>query len=201
MPAPASGHKRRRRPPASEITPDTPIWCPSCRAEHPAAAFTKESRRFSGLATICREAKAAARRTPEAQAAARLRNKQKWTNPAYREKSRENQRRRRQRLGATADLQRARRRLQLIVDEWKRQGCLDCGYSDIRAIDPDHLDGSKKAGHVSGWSSCVHRPLASETSSLSAFRDVPGAIDGSPSDSDRAHGERLTSCHPPGAVA
>jgi hypothetical protein len=35
------------------------------------------------------------------------------------------------------------------VDEWKRQGCADCGYDDVRAIDPDHrVDGSKD-GHVS----------------------------------------------------
>jgi hypothetical protein len=141
--------KRRRRPPAAEITPETPIWCPACKAEHPATAFTKETRRFSGLATICRVAKAAARQTPTAQAANQERNKRRWADPVYRAKSLESQRRRRDRQGATKDLRRARRRLQFIVDEWKLQGCADCAYSDIRAIDPDHLDGSRKAGHVS----------------------------------------------------
>ena len=47
------------------------------------------------------------------------------------------------------DLRRARRRLSRIVEEWKAQGCIDCGYNDIRAIDPDHLDGATKDGHVS----------------------------------------------------
>ena len=27
---------RRRRPPAPDITPETPIWCPACQVEHPA---------------------------------------------------------------------------------------------------------------------------------------------------------------------
>ena len=33
--------------------------------------------------------------------------------------------------------------------DWKKQGCVDCGYDDIRAIDPDHLVGEAKSGHVS----------------------------------------------------
>lgn len=36
-----------------------------------------------------------------------------------------------------------------IVDDWKRQGCVDCGYSDIRAIDPDHMDPATKHDNVS----------------------------------------------------
>jgi hypothetical protein len=141
--------KRRRRPPASEITPETPIWCPACQCEHPASAFNRETRRFSGRSGICREAQAAARKTPKALASTKRRNKKRWADPDYRAKALEHQRRRRRERGASADLQRARRRLQRIVDEWKRQGCIDCGYDDIRAIDPDHRDGQIKAGHVS----------------------------------------------------
>jgi hypothetical protein len=77
------------------------------------------------------------------------RNKKRWANPEYRSKSLDWQRARRQRQGASVDLQRARRRLQDIVDDWKRQGCVDCGYDDIRAIDPDHVDSDMKDGHVS----------------------------------------------------
>lgn len=33
--------------------------------------------------------------------------------------------------------------------DWKKRGCVDCGYDDIRAIDPDHLVGEAKSGHVS----------------------------------------------------
>jgi hypothetical protein len=141
--------KRRRRPPAAEVTPQTPIWCPACQEEHPAADFNKDARRYSGLAGICRKAQAAARRTPEGRAATATRNRRRWEDPKYRAKSLEWQRRRRVRNGATADLRRARLRLQAIVDEWKRQGCIDCGYGDIRAIDPDHLDSGTKDGHVS----------------------------------------------------
>jgi hypothetical protein len=141
--------KRRRRPPASEITPETPIWCPACQREHPASAFNREKRRFSGLSGICREAQAQARKTPKAQAATRRFNQKRWANPEYRAKALEHQRRRRRERGATVELRRARRRLQRIVDEWKQQGCLDCGYSDIRAIDPDHRPGEIKVGNVS----------------------------------------------------
>ena len=141
--------KRHRRPPADDITPETPIWCPACETTHPPSAFNRESRRFSGLAGICREAQARARRTPRGVAATVARNKRRWADPEYRAKSREWQRERRRRQGATVDLQRARRRLQAIVDEWKQQGCVDCGYTDIRAIDPDHLDSGTKDGHVS----------------------------------------------------
>ena len=141
--------KRHRRPPSAAINPATPIWCPACEEMHPASAFNRESRRFSGLAGICREAQARVRRSPEGQAATVRRNKKRWADPEYRSKSLEWQRARRKRQGATVDLQRARRRLQNIVDEWKRQGCVDCGYEDIRAIDPDHVDSGTKDGHVS----------------------------------------------------
>lgn len=46
------------------------------------------------------------------------------------------------------DLKRARARLNAIVEEWKRQGCIDCGYADTRAIDPDDVVG-EKVNHVS----------------------------------------------------
>jgi hypothetical protein len=141
--------KRRRRPPAAEVTPQTPIWCPACQEEHLASAFNKDRRRFSGLSVICRRAQAEARKTPEAKAATQERNKRRWADPEYRSKSLKDQRARRERLGATVDLRRARTRLQRIVEEWKQQGCVDCGYDDIRAIDPDHLDNATKDGHVS----------------------------------------------------
>ena len=80
--------------------------------------------------------------------ATKRRNQHRWANADYRAKSKQWQRQRRKVVGA-ADLARARRRLQAIVDDWKSQGCVDCGYDDIRAIDPDHLVGETKAGHVS----------------------------------------------------
>ena len=141
--------KRHRRPPASEITPETPIWCPACEEYHPAAAFNKESRRFSGLSGICREAQAHKRKEPGQQAKARARNQRRWADPAYRARSQAWQRVRRQRIGATKDLQRARSRLRRIVDDWKRSGCIDCGYDDIRAIDPDHVNPAEKHDNVS----------------------------------------------------
>lgn len=140
---------RKRRPPAGEVGPETPIWCPACQSEHPASAFNKESRRFSGLSGICREAQARQRQTSQGQAKTRRTNRRRWEQPEYREKSREWQRARRVRNGASADLRRARARLQAIVDEWKRQGCIDCGYDNVRAIDPDHPDAKTKDNHVS----------------------------------------------------
>jgi hypothetical protein len=140
--------KRRRRPPASEIKPETPIWCPACQREHPASAFNRETRRFSGLSGICREAQAANRKTPEGRATTQRRNKRRWSNPDYRGRSLAAAKARRKVKGQ-ADLRRARARLKAIVDEWKQQGCVDCGYSDIRAVDPDHRPGEIKVGNVS----------------------------------------------------
>lgn len=140
---------RHPRPAAADVTPETQIWCPACGVEHPATAFNRESRRYSGLATICREAQALRRQTEEGRAAAARRNKRRWESPQYRAKSLLWQKERRRRMGATSDLRRARRRLQAIVDEWKRQGCVDCGYADLRAIDPDHRNSTEKDGHVS----------------------------------------------------
>lgn len=74
--------KRHRRPPADDITPETPIWCPACETTHPASAFNRESSRFSGLAGICREAQARARRTPKGVAATVARNKRRWADPS-----------------------------------------------------------------------------------------------------------------------
>ena len=140
--------RRRMRPPAAEIEPDTPIWCPWCGAEHPARDFNRESRRFSGLSGICRIAQSEKRKLPSQREKNRAHNQRRWSNPGYREKSLEASRTRRQAKGQD-DLRRARRRLQLVVDEWKQHGCVDCGYRDIRAIDPDHLTGTVKVGHVS----------------------------------------------------
>lgn len=129
---------RRRRPPADQIGPDTPIWCPACQREHPAAAFNKEARRYSGLHGICREAQRIKRQLPSEQAKREARDKRRWEDPEYRAKSKEWQRARRRRLGAGHDLKRARSRLTAVVARWKESGCIDCGYADTRAIDPDH---------------------------------------------------------------
>lgn len=140
--------KRHRRPPAAEITPATPIWCPACAECHPASAFNRESRRFSGLAVICRVAQARKRQLPEERTRNAERNRRRWANPEYRRKSLEATKNRRKVKGPD-DLRRARARLQRIVDDWKRQGCVDCGYEDIRAIDPDHVEVGSKDGNVS----------------------------------------------------
>jgi hypothetical protein len=141
--------KRRRRPAAADVTPDTPIWCPACQEEHPASAFNKESRRYSGLHGICRDAEARARRTREGKAKSAARNKRRWSDAEYRAKSVQWNRARRERIGATADLTKARKRLQAIVYAWKEQGCIDCGYADVRAIEPDHVDPTDKHDNVS----------------------------------------------------
>lgn len=188
MSAPRTSHRRRRRPPAAEITADTPIWCPACQAEHPSTAFNKESRRFSGLAGVCREAQATARQTAEGRAATRRRNKRRWGDPEYRDKSLEWQRARRRRQGANIDLQRARRRLQAIVDERKRQGCVDCGYGVVPAIDPDHVDSGTKEGHESRWCSYAPRRLGFEPNLRRAVPDVRDLTDASLSNSAHAHG-------------
>lgn len=145
QPAP---HRRHRRPPAADIRPDTPIWCPACAEYQPAESFNKETRRFSGLATICRDALARMRQLPEQRAKTAQRNKRRWNDPEYRARSLAASRERRQVKGQD-DLRRARRRLQDIVDEWKRQGCVDCGYDDVRAIDPDHVDPNEKHNNLS----------------------------------------------------
>ncbi|MFD0397752.1 hypothetical protein ACFVHI_06680 [Kitasatospora sp. NPDC127121] len=36
-----------------------------------------------------------------------------------------------------------------MVTEWKSGGCIDCGYADVRALDPDHVDPGQKAGTIS----------------------------------------------------
>ncbi len=136
------------RPPAGEITPQTLIWCPRCEEEHLASAFNKETRRYSGLSGICRQAQAAKRKLPEERERNQARNRRRWADPTYRERSITESRVRRT-LKGQDDLRRARRRLQRVVDEWKLQGCVDCRYGDIRAIDPDHLVSAEKVGHVS----------------------------------------------------
>jgi hypothetical protein len=140
--------KRHRRPPATDITPTTPIWCPWCATEHPSSAFNKESRRFSGLAGICREAMAEKRKLPEEQEKTWRHNKKRWADADYRSRSLAAAAERRKTKGLS-DVKRARARLQRIVDEWKQQGCIDCGYVDIRAIDPDHIDEATKHDNVS----------------------------------------------------
>ena len=52
-------------------------------------------------------------------------------------------------LGATYELSRSRARLQALVIAWKEQGCIDCGYNDVRAIEPDHMPDAVKAGNLS----------------------------------------------------
>jgi hypothetical protein len=140
--------KRHCRPPADEITPATPIWCPACQQEHPASAFNKESRKFSGLHGICRDAQARARQTPEGKAKTAERNTRRWADEDYRRQSLQASRQRRLRMGGQ-DLKKSRARLQFIVIEWKMQGCVDCGYADVRAIDPDHVDPTQKHDNIS----------------------------------------------------
>ena len=67
----------------------------------------------------------------------------------YRVWSRDYQRKRRRLLGAIYDLKRSRARLQTLVLTWKKMGCADCGYDDIRAIEPDHNDDAVKVGNLS----------------------------------------------------
>lgn len=140
---------RHQRPHASAVTPDTPIWCPACQQEHPVSAFNLESRKYSGLHGICREAQRLARQTPTGKEATVRRNLRRWADPGYRAKSLAWAQQRRQRLGATHDLRRARKRLQSIVIEWKSKGCVDCRYDDVRAIEPDHLEGHEKVDNIS----------------------------------------------------
>ncbi len=147
-PARPSPQQRRRRPPAAEVEPSTMIWCPGCQVERPARDFNTESRRFSGLSTRCRECQAAARRTPEGMAKTRQRNRRRWANPEYRERGLAAARARRKIEGQN-DLRKSRARLQAVVDAWKGQGCVDCGYGDVRAIEPDHRPGTDKLGNVS----------------------------------------------------
>lgn len=139
--------KRHMRPPAAEVTPETLIWCPPCREEHPASHFNRDASKFSGLAQVCREEQRRRRQNPAEQEKSKERNRRRWQNPHYRTKSLAASAQRRKVVG-TADLKRARIRLSAIVNEWKRQGCVDCGYADIRAIDPDHVVGDK-VNHVS----------------------------------------------------
>lgn len=140
--------KRYRRPPAHEVQAATPIWCPGCEAMRVAADFGIERRRFSGLKTRCRDCEAAARQTPEGRERTRRHNEKRYANPEYRATALAAARERRK-LKGKEDLRKSRARLQTIVDEWKSEGCVDCGYADVRAIDPDHLDGNLKSGHVS----------------------------------------------------
>jgi hypothetical protein len=141
--------KRHRRPSAAEITPETPIWCPSCQRYQPASDFNRESGRSSGLSTRCREAQAAHRSRPDVRQAERARRRKRYReDPEVRARVAEASRQWRLVNGA-AQLVRSRARLQDIVDQWKATGCVDCGCGDIRAIDPDHLDSGTKSGHVS----------------------------------------------------
>lgn len=145
---PTAPRRRHRRPPAAEVTPETPIWCPACQRYQPASDFNRESRRYSGLSNICRVAWARKRQEPNERLRTAARNKVRWADRDYRERTLEASRTRRKTLGQQ-DLRRARARLQRIVEEWKRDGCVDCGYDDIRAIDPDHVDPLTKFGHLS----------------------------------------------------
>lgn len=140
--------RRYMRPASADITPDTPIWCPWHTEFHAASAFNRERRRFSGLAGICRLAMAEQRQTPAGRNKARRRNQARWSDPEYRERALRAAAARR-RIKGKEDLRRSRARLQRIVDDWKARGCVDCGYPDVRAIDPDHRDPTSKTGHVS----------------------------------------------------
>ena len=85
----------------------------------------------------------------EGKAATARRNKRRWALAEYRVWALDYQRKRRRVLGATYDLKRSRARLQALVMAWKKQGCADCGYDDVRAIEPDHMPHEVKAGNLS----------------------------------------------------
>lgn len=143
------GQQRHMRPHVSQVTDDTLLWCPRCQVEHPAGDFNRDRRRYSGRATICRAAQADLRKSPEGRAATKRLNQRRWLSAAYRAKSSEWQRARRQRVGGE-DLRKARTRLQRIVVAWKtRNGCVDCGVTDPRVLDPDHQDSTTKNNNVS----------------------------------------------------
>ncbi|MFB7908218.1 hypothetical protein ACFC1T_17435 [Kitasatospora sp. NPDC056076] len=131
------------------ITPETPIWCPACRAHHPAAEFPKNVSKPSGLQGECRRAVRERAAAPRAREAVNRARREKWKRPEVRAAALERQRGRRERLGAGHDLGRSRARLQAVVTEWKAGGCVDCGYADVRALDPDHIDPEQKAGTIS----------------------------------------------------
>lgn len=86
---------------------------------------------------------------PEAVAKSGERNKRRWADPEYRQKTSQWRKDLASRRGATYQLKKSRARLQAIVIEWKQQGCTDCGYSDVRAMEPDHVDPREKYGNVS----------------------------------------------------
>ncbi|MDT0203833.1 hypothetical protein [Nocardioides sp. AE5] len=88
------------------------------------------------------------RKTPGEKAKTARHNKRRWADEAYRSRSLEAAAARRKVKGQE-DLRRARARLQSFVDAWKGQGCVDCGYDDIRAIDPDHRAGEIKVDNLS----------------------------------------------------
>lgn len=142
--------QRRRRPPASAITPETPIWCPACvRKSTRRGPSTRNLAGSAGSRDSAERLKPPSVRLQRGRRKLPVSTRPGGADPQYKAKSLKWQQGRRQRLGATHDLRRVRRRLQAIVDEWKHQGCIDCGVADIRAIDPDHLDGSLKSGHLS----------------------------------------------------
>lgn len=107
------------RPPASPVTPETPILCPPCEKEHPASHYNRDTRRFSGLAQVCREEQRRRRQDPTEKKMTRERDKHRWEDPKYRARS----------LAVVpsygklrqCDLKRAKLRLSVIVNEWKRQ--------------------------------------------------------------------------------
>lgn len=87
--------------------------------------------------------------TAEGKAATARRNRRRWALVEYRAWSLEYHRERRRIRGTTYDLKRSRARLQALVTAWKKQGCADCGYHDVRAIEPDHTPDAVKAGNLS----------------------------------------------------
>lgn len=171
-----SRRRGQRRPPAAEITSMTPIWCPACQEAHPAAEFPKNASRPSGLQSECKRAARARARTTEAKAAANAARREKWKRPEVKAAALERQRARRARLGSAHDLNRSRQRLQSVVTEWKRTGCVDCGYSDVRALDPDHRDPGRRPELSPGWCSCARARTGFWPSWPSARCDALAAI-------------------------
>ncbi|MFD7903123.1 hypothetical protein ACFV4G_12845 [Kitasatospora sp. NPDC059747] len=111
--------------------------------------FPKNASKASGLQSECKRVVRDRARTEAARASANRARREKWEQPEVRARALDRQRARRARLGAGHDLSRSRARLQSVVVEWKSSGCVDCGYADVRALDPDHVDPAQKAGTVS----------------------------------------------------
>lgn len=105
--------------------------CSRCKTEKTLADFNRSSRNADGCQGYCRECQKAHYRGNSARHRTNVRRTE------------------------TIRLRRAR----AIIYEALRDGCVDCGFNDIRALQFDHVRGTK-LGHVSRL---VHRGVGFET--------------------------------------